>query len=115
MKPRRWIWVCGPYASGSASPDERAANLRALNEMGLALFRLGFLPVIGANMALPLVAAAGEDPASHDIRQPVSFALMERCDACLRIGGPSSGADREAAWFREQGRAVYSDVTELPS
>ncbi len=115
MTSRLWIWVCGPYASGDASAEERAVNLRALNEAGLAVFRLGYLPVIGANMALPLIEVAGDDPASHDIRQPISFALMERCDACLRVGGPSVGADREVLWFREKGRVVYSDITDLAS
>jgi hypothetical protein len=35
---------------------------------------------------------------------PLSLALAERCDACLRIGGPSAGADAEVATFAAAAR-----------
>ena len=44
---------------------------------------------------------------------PVSLALTERCDACLRIGGPSKGADEEADRFLAAGRPVFSSLAEL--
>ena len=67
-----WIWICGPYATGGADRERRAANLRVLNEAALAVFRMGHIPVIGANMALPIIATAGADDASHEIRLPLS-------------------------------------------
>ena len=82
-----WIWICGPYATGGANHSQRAANLRVLNEAALDLFKRGHIPVIGANMALPMIEVAGLDDASHEIRLPLSLALLDRCDACLRIGG----------------------------
>ena len=45
---------------------------------------------------------------------PLSLALVDRCDACLRIGGPSTGADQEAARFRATGRPVYGGLAEVP-
>ncbi len=108
-----WIMIAGPYRSGTASEAERADNLRRLNEAGLAVLRLGHVPIIGVNAALPLIGIAGE--AAYDgIMMPVSLALAARCDACLRIGGPSAGADAEAAVFRARGVPVYDAITQPP-
>lgn len=108
-----WIMVAGPYSSGGADAALRAARLAALNEAALALFRAGHVPVIGVNMALPVIAAAG--PESYDaIMMPLSLALAERCDACLRVGGPSAGADAEAARFAAAGKPVYRALDEVP-
>jgi hypothetical protein len=46
---------------------------------------------------------------------PLSLRLVERCDACLRVGGPSQGADEEAARFRASGRPVYAALEEVPA
>ena len=45
---------------------------------------------------------------------PVSLALAERCDACLRIGGPSQGADDEVRRFEAAGKAVYRALADVP-
>jgi hypothetical protein len=109
-----WIWICGPYATGGADRERRAANLRVLNEAALAVLRMGHTPVIGANMALPIIAAAGADDASHEIRLPLSLALIERCDACLRLEGASTGSDIEVARFQATDRPVYRSIASLP-
>ncbi|MGO4387537.1 DUF4406 domain-containing protein [Microvirga sp. 2YAF29] len=110
-----WIRVCGPYATGGANPSQRAANLRVLNEAALELFRRGHTPVIGANMSLPMIAAAGLDDASHEIRLPLSLALLDRCDACLRIGGESQGSDIEVEAFKASGRPIYFSLSDIPA
>jgi len=107
--------VAGPYASGGADAAQRAANLAALNDAAVALFRAGHVPVIGVNMALPMIEAAGGDVAAYQaIMLPLSLALAERCDACLRIGGPSQGADAELQRFVSGGRPVYRSLGEVP-
>lgn len=107
--------VAGPYRSGSADPAIWAANLRALNATALALHRLGHVPVIGVNMALPVIeAAGGGDAAFAAIMMPLSLALSDRCDACLRVGGPSRGADEEVARFEARGKPVYRCLDAVP-
>ena len=69
--------------------------------------------IIGVNMALPVIAAA-EGDAFDEVMMPLSLALAERCDAVLRIGGPSAGADAEAARFAAAGKPVFRDVAEVP-
>jgi hypothetical protein len=54
------ILIAGPYRSGTNDdPVLIAANVRAMNEMALRVFRLGHLPVLGEWFALPLVELAG--------------------------------------------------------
>lgn len=114
---RLWVMVAGPYTEGGrADAARRAANLRALNDAALALLRMGHVPVVGVNMALPVVEAAGGDAAAAfgEVVMPLSLALAARCDGCLRVGGPSRGADEEAATFRADGRPVWRDLSEVP-
>jgi len=107
-----WIMISGPYATGAADRAARAANLAALNRAALEVWRKGHVPVIGVNLALPVIEQAG--PEHYDaIMLPLSLALAERCDACLRIGGASAGADREAELFRAKGKPVYRALKEI--
>ncbi len=114
-----WIMVAGPYTSGGADGARRAANLRAMNEAAVARLRRGHVPVIGVNLALPMIEAAAAqgdgDQAFEEIMMPVSLALAERCDGVLRIGGPSKGADEELERFRARGRPVWLSLDEVPA
>lgn len=110
-----WIMLAGPYSSGGADAQTRAARLSALNRAALAVLRRGHVPVIGVNMALPVIAAAGgTSEAFAEVMMPLSLALAERCDACLRLGGPSSGADQEVARFRAAGKPVFFALEDVP-
>ena len=104
-----WIMIAGPYRSGAADEARRVENLRLLNQAALALLRRGHVPVIGVNMALPVIAAGGD---YDKVMMPLSLALAERCDACLRVGGPSAGADAEVARFVARGLPVFRSLAE---
>lgn len=108
-----WIMVSGPYRSGAPSAEQRARNLAELNRAALAVFRVGHVPVIGVSVALPLIEVAGE-PAYDEIMMPLSLRLAERGDTCLRVGGPSKGADEEVERFRATGRPVCASLDEVP-
>lgn len=105
--------IAGPYSSGGASTDERAANLRTMNKAALEVFAKGHTPVIGVNMALPVIEVAGDDR-FEEIMMPISLALAERCDAILRIGGASVGADQEVERLKAAGKSVYFSVDDIP-
>ncbi|WP_222932648.1 hypothetical protein [Nocardia yunnanensis] len=120
MSNSQMILVAGPYRSGTADdPAKLAANVRAMNETALRLFRAGHLPVTGEALALPLLETAGStrpgDPLYDEIFHPVAEQLLARCDAVLRIGGPSEGADRMVAQAREAGKYVYRSLEEVPA
>jgi len=105
--------VSGPYRGGAKTEAERASNLEIMNRAAYAVLQLGHVPVIGVNMALPIIAAIGPER-FDEIMMPVSLALVDRCDACLRIGGPSTGADEEAARFAAQGKPVWRRIEDVP-
>ncbi|MEU8652744.1 DUF4406 domain-containing protein [Streptomyces sp. NPDC048737] len=114
------ILVAGPYRSGTGDdPAKLAANVRAMNETALVLFRAGHLPVTGEALALPLLETAGGcgpgDPLFDELFHPVAERLLDRCDAVLRIGGPSAGADRMVERARAHGKDVYTDLADVPA
>lgn len=109
-----WIMVAGPYRAGGADAATRAERLAEMNRAALVLFRMGHVPVIGVNMALPVIAAADGD-AFDEVMMPLSLALAERCDAVLRIGGPSAGADAELARFLAAGKPAYRAIADVPA
>ncbi len=84
-----------------------------MNEVAFAIYRKGHIPIVGVNLALPLIEIAGDD-SYEEITMPLSLAAASRCDAVLRIGGPSSGADEEVERIRKAGGAVYSSLSEVP-
>jgi hypothetical protein len=105
--------IAGPYRTGARSAEERARNLAALNAVAYEVFRKGHVPIIGVNLALPLIGVAGVE-AYDEVMMPLSLALAERCEAVLRVGGASPGAEQEVAAIRARGGAVYQDVAEVP-
>jgi hypothetical protein len=113
------ILVAGPYRSGTGDdPDKMAANVRAMEAYALPLFRAGHLPVVGEWLALPLVALAGSrrvgDAAFDEIFHPIAERLVARCDAILRVGGPSQGADLMVKIANDFGRTVFRRLNEVP-
>ena len=112
------ILVAGPYRSGTSDdPALIAANVRAMTDTALRLFRAGHLPVLGEWFALPLIESAGSkaigDALFDEIFHPISQRLIARCDACLRIGGPSKGADEMVALAKAQGKLVFYRVEDV--
>jgi hypothetical protein len=89
-----------------------------MESFALPLFRAGHVPVVGEWFALPLVHAAGSqrvgDAAFNEIFHPIAIRLLEKCDAVLRVGGPSAGADEMVRIGRERGLDIYSSLEEIP-
>ena len=113
------ILVAGPYRSGTnGEPDLIQANVAAMVAASLELYRRGHLPVMGEWFALPLIEAAeahGNTDAFEEMFHPLAERVLARCDACLRIGGASAGADRMVRIARELGKTVYTSVDDIPA
>jgi hypothetical protein len=112
------ILVAGPYRSGTkGDPDLIQANVDAMVATSLDLYRRGHLPVMGEWFALPLIEAAeadGNPDAFEEMFHPLAERVLARCDACLRIGGASAGADQMVRTARELGKAVYTSIDDVP-
>ena len=80
---------------------------------------MGHLPVLGEWFALPLIEAAGStkigDEVFTEIFHPVAVKLIDHCDAVLRVGGPSQGADDMIRFGREKGKIIFTSINEIPS
>jgi len=113
------ILIAGPYRSGTGDdPAKMAANVSAMEQAALPLFRAGHIPIVGEWLALPLVALAGSravgDAAFDEVFHPIAARLLTRCDAVLRVGGPSAGADEMVRVARAHGLAVFNRLDEIP-
>lgn len=114
------ILVAGPYRSGTNdNPDLIAANVKAMSDMALELYRIGHLPVLGEWLALPMIEAAGSkevgDKLFNDIFHPIAIKLIDHCDAVLRIGGTSSGADEMVNIGLSKGKIIFYNLSEIPA
>jgi hypothetical protein len=113
------ILVAGPYRSGTNDdPTLIAKNVAHMTEVSLQLFRAGHLPVMGEWFALPLIEHAGSsgigEATFSEIFHPISRRLVARCDACLRIGGASAGADEMVSLAKQHGKTIFHSLREVP-
>lgn len=113
------ILVAGPYRSGTGDdPARLAAHVRAMEAYALPLFRAGHLPIVGEWLALPLVALAGSraigDAAFAEIFHPIAERLLARCDAVLRVGGASQGADLMVQIAAQRGLPIFRALADVP-
>lgn len=119
MKKSLLILIAGPYRSGTNDdPARMQANVQAMNEEALRVWQRGHLPLVGEWFALPLVETAGSqrvgDAIFNEIFHPIAVQLLERCDAVLRIGGASTGADEMVRVARQQGKLIFEQLDEIP-
>jgi len=117
--PPLLILIGGPYRSGTGDdPGKLAENVRVMESYALPLFRAGHVPLVGEWLALPLVAAAGSkrvgDAAFNEIFHPIAERLLARCDAVLRVGGPSQGADLMVETAESRGLRVFHSLADVP-
>ena len=113
------ILIAGPYRSGTNDdPQKMAANVQLMESFALPVFRLGHIPVLGEWFALPLLHLAGSkqagDEAYNEIFHPIAERLLEKCDAVLRIGGSSKGADLMVEVAQRNGLQIYTKLEQIP-
>ena len=65
-------------------------------------------------LAQTACATGGAGAAFNEIFHPIAERLLERCDAVLRVGGASQGADLMVQVARQRGLAVYTNLQEIP-
>lgn len=106
---RAWlIYIAGPMRAHTARG--RLANIRRAIAAGNEVMKRGhivFVPHLShwQNEVTP-------EPFAFWIG--IDLLWIERCDALLRLPGPSAGADMEAHYARAIGKPVLHSIEELP-
>ena|SRR5579862_412680 len=113
------ILIAGPYRSGTNDdPVLIEKNVHEMESYALPIFRLGHIPILGEWLALPLVKLGGSkkigDKVFNEVFHPIAVRLLKKCDAVLRIGGPSTGADEMVRIGRSLGLTIYTSLEEIP-
>jgi hypothetical protein len=113
------ILIAGPYRSGTNDDAVLIRkNVQQMESYALPIFRAGHIPILGEWLALPLVELAGSkqigDGAFNEIFHPIAMRLLEKCDAVLRVGGPSAGADEMVRIGRSLELQIYNALAEIP-
>ena len=119
MSKPMMILIAGPYRSGTGDdPEKMAENVRQMELYALPIFHLGHIPMLGEWFALPLLNLAGSqhvgDKAYREIFHPIAERLLEKCDAILRVGGASEGADLMVEIARRNGLQIYTKLKQIP-
>lgn len=114
------ILIAGPYRSGTSDdPEKIEANVHAMESFAIPIFKKGHVPMLGEWLALPLLRLAGSkqtgDEIYNEIFHPIAEKLLDHCDAVLRVGGPSQGADLMVEVAKKKGLQIYYDLDEIPN
>src|SRR6185436_15890197 len=114
------ILIAGPYRSGTNDdPEKIEANVRVMESFAIPIFKKGHIPMLGEWLALPVVRLAGSkqigDEPFNEIFHPIAEMLLEKCDAVLRVGGESQGADLMVEVGKKRGLQIYTALEEIPT
>lgn len=120
--PSLMILIAGPYRSGTDDdPQKIEANVRRMEQAAMEVYLKGHVPMMGEWLALPLIHLAGSTEVGDEVFteyfHPAAIRLLEKCDAVLRIGGPSLGADEMIRTAQKYGKFIFlhpADVPEVP-
>ncbi len=112
LGPRRRLGVPDDPFWAEAHISER--------EVAVRLFDLGHVPVTSLDPTLfSGNGFAGRDAAVHltigDVIVAMAKRLLARCDAVLRVGGPSSETDQLVQLAMWEGKAVFYCVSDVPA
>lgn len=113
------ILIAGPYRSGTNDdPALIKKNVQQMESYALPIFRAGHIPILGEWLALPLAELGGSkktgDKVFDEVFHPIAVRLLEKCDAVLRVGGASAGADEMVRVGKSLGLAIYRSLEEIP-
>jgi hypothetical protein len=113
------ILIAGPYRSGTNDdPALIKKNVETMESFALPIFRAGHIPILGEWLALLFVALGGSkklgDEVFNEVFHPIATRLLEKCDAVLRVGGLSAGADEMVRVGQTLGLKIYTTPAEIP-
>lgn len=109
MKKKKLIYIAGPLSSsGMGETNIRNAILVADKLYRYTNSLQGYVPHLSFfwSLIVPNIA-------THEYWLEYDFNIILRCDALLRIGGKSYGADKEVKFAIKNNIPVYYDIIKL--
>ena len=98
------IYIAAPYTSGRITE-----NIKQVCDIGDILLARGHIPYIPhINHLWDLIS-----PKSYKTWMRIDLEILSRCDAVLRIGGKSVGANKEVRYAEKLNIPVYYSIEEL--
>lgn len=112
------ILIAGPYRSGTNDdPVLIQKNVEAMESYALPSSVRDTSRFLANGLPFRVVGLAGSrkigDEAFNEIFHPIATRLLGKCDAVLRVGGPSAGADEMVRIGRELGVKIYTTPAEI--
>ncbi len=104
------IGVAGPYSA--ATEEQRKINLDAMNSAAAKLLEKGHIPLIGMNVALPVLEKAKIKDV-YGATMQMSLAVINACEGLLLLK-ESPGANKERDLILAKGLPVYYSIDEIP-
>lgn len=105
--------IAGPYRGNTQDKTVWDYNLKILNEVAFEVFEKGHTPIVGVNLAKPIIDLVGQH--SYDeLMMPICLSIADKCDAVLRVGDKSIGADMEVDVFKKKKLPIYTSIEQLP-
>lgn len=118
---RPWLYISGPMTGKRGERGDMGpyANPREAMFYGEYAWSCGWHPIVPHTNVLWELVVGPLDPTSPDGANGwllYDLSLLTRCEALLRVPGPSSGADREVAVAEQLGKPVIhiEDHWKLP-
>lgn len=106
MSKPHYIYVAGPISQG-----DTLLNIKNGIDMGVELVKKGFTPYVPHQDFVAYMMHP--DVLDYETILAQDFDWIERCDALIRLPGPSKGADREIAHCRKVGVPVFYSLSAL--
>lgn len=101
---RRIVYISGPYTKGAWED-----NIIDVIEAAEKVFSLGHIPIIPHTMTT-LWALRYPKPKERWLE--IDLALLDVCDAIIRLPGESEGADIEVDYARRNGIELYMSTAQ---
>jgi len=104
------IGVAGPYSA--RTEEERAGNAAAMNRAAAILLKMGHIPLIGINAALPIIPHLEDTADKYEAIMQISLAVIDKCEGLLLLA-ESPGANRERDLILSKGLPVFHHIDEV--
>jgi len=108
MENKKYIYIASPYSVGDA-------YLNVKRQIDCADEIMKYSKDFNIYPYTPLMSHFHHEiyPHTYEFWMDQDFAWLEKCDFLIRLGGESSGADREVRRANELDIPVYYDLQDL--